>query len=124
MTRSPHTVKNRPHAAPPRRAKRKQEPPEPPHRRIGPYPPVRGGWLDGRPREPDWELVIGGELTEKQFDLLDRLVQLPRNSRGTIWFDSCGGSAYVGLGLASMIRLRGLDATAVVAGECSSAAIM
>ncbi|MBA3312280.1 MAG: ATP-dependent Clp protease proteolytic subunit [Planctomycetaceae bacterium] len=65
-----------------------------------------------------------GDLTDKQFDLLDRLVAVPRGSRGTIWFDSCGGSAYVGLSLASMIRLRGLDATAVVAGECSSAAIM
>jgi ATP-dependent protease ClpP protease subunit len=49
---------------------------------------------------------------------------VPRHTRGTIFFDSCGGSAYVGLSLAALIRLRGLDPVAVVAGECSSAAIL
>ncbi|HEX6983855.1 MAG TPA: hypothetical protein VF170_00700 [Planctomycetaceae bacterium] len=124
MKRRSDGVKTRPNAAAPRRGRRKDERPEPPPRRLGPYPAVSGGYLDGRPGEPEWEVVICGELTEKQFDLLGRLAEVPRGSRGTIWFDSCGGSAYVGLSLASMIRLRGLDATAVVAGECSSAAIM
>ena len=41
-----------------------------------------------------------------------------------IYFDSCGGSAYVGLALATLIRLRGLKATGVVVGECSSAALL
>jgi ATP-dependent protease ClpP protease subunit len=45
-------------------------------------------------------------------------------SRGTIYLDSCGGSAYVGISLAGLIRLRGLEATAVVLGECSSAALL
>ena len=72
----------------------------------------------------DWEIAIYGDLTDKQSELIGRMVEVPRNSRGTIFFDSCGGSAYVGLGLASLIRLRGLDATAVVASECSSAAIL
>lgn len=127
MKRQTYAVKNRPHTriAPPFRAKKKTDRPEPsPPRRMGPYPPVGGAWLNGRSGDGGWELVICGDLTDKQFDLLDRLASVPRGSRGTIWFDSCGGSAYVGLSLASMIRLRGLDATAVVAGECSSAAIM
>ncbi len=106
------------------RANKKTERQEPPPRRLGPYPGVAGGWANGRGPESGWELVICGDLTDKQLDLLERLVSVPRGSRGTIWFDSCGGSAYVGLSLASMIRLRGLEATAVVAGECSSAAIM
>ena len=72
----------------------------------------------------DWELVICGDLTDQQQELLSALIAVPRFSRGTIFFDSCGGSAYVGLALASLIRFRGLKATAVVAGECSSAAIM
>ena len=55
---------------------------------------------------------------------MNELVDLPKKSRGWIWFDSSGGSVYSGLALASLIRLRGLDATAVVAGECSSAAIL
>lgn len=91
-------------------------------RSIRPYPGVPAG---RRGEEPvrDWELVICGDLTDKQIDLTERLVSVPRRSRGTIFFDSCGGSAYVGLSLAALIRLRGLDARGVVAGECSSAAL-
>jgi len=68
--------------------------------------------------------VISGELDDKDSSLHQTLIELPRNSCGTIFFDSSGGSAYVGLALASLIRLRGLRATAIVAGECSSAALL
>ncbi|MBI1313534.1 hypothetical protein GC176_19765 [bacterium] len=82
----------------------------------------------GLPREAaageDWEISINGDLTDKQFDLINTLIELPRKSRGTIWFDSGGGSAYVGLALCSIIKLRGLRVTGVVASECSSAAIL
>jgi ATP-dependent protease ClpP protease subunit len=76
-----------------------------------------------REEQGDWEIVISGDLTDKQSDLVDKLVGVPRRSRGTIFFDSCGGSTYVGLTLAALIRLRGLEAQGVVAGECSSAAL-
>lgn len=94
-------------------------------RRFRPYPPVAdaprpASTHDGR----NWELAIHGDLTDKQSDLVARMLEVPRRSRGTIFFDSCGGSAYVGLALASLIRLRGLQADGVVAGECSSAALM
>lgn len=82
----------------------------------------------GLPREAaageDWEIAINGDLTDKQFDLINTLIELPRKSRGTIWFDSGGGSAYVGLALCSIIRLRGLRVTGIVASECSSATIL
>lgn len=68
--------------------------------------------------------MICGELSDKELELTERLVSVPPRSRGTIYFDSCGGSAYVGLALAALIRLRGLDPLAVVTGECSSAAIL
>lgn len=55
---------------------------------------------------------------------MEKLIEVPFGSTGTIFFDSGGGSAYAGLALASVIRLRGLRATAVVAGECSSAALI
>lgn len=71
-----------------------------------------------------WEVVIAGDLTEKHIDLLERLAEVPPRSRGTIYFDSCGGSAYVGISLAGLIRLRGLRARGVVLGECSSAALL
>jgi ATP-dependent protease ClpP protease subunit len=79
-------------------------------------------------RRPDgqdhWEIGIYGDLTDKQPELFGQLLDVPKGSSGTIYFDSCGGSAYVGLGLTSLIRLRGLKATGVVAGECSSAALL
>lgn len=71
-----------------------------------------------------WEIAVAGDLTEKQNDLLERLVEVPPRSKGTIYFDSCGGSAYVGISLAGLIRLRGLRARGVVLGECSSAALL
>lgn len=97
----------------------------PPIQRLKPYPAVANSGRpvgDSVPR--DWELAIHGDLTDKESDLVARMLEVPRRSRGIIFFDSCGGSAYVGLALASLIRLRGLKADAVVAGECSSAAIM
>ncbi len=71
-----------------------------------------------------WEMAICGDLTDKEPDFIARLMELPRNSRGLIYFDTGGGSVYVGLALASLIRLRGLKAIGVVAGECSSAALL
>ncbi len=109
----------------PRRGRKKAES-KPAARPLRPYPAPQGGRrpsdynLDAR----DWEIVISGELVDKDGQLHEKLMDLPRNSRGTIFFDSSGGSAYVGLALASLIRLRGLKAVGVVAGECSSAALM
>jgi ATP-dependent protease ClpP protease subunit len=80
--------------------------------------------FDRGQKQSDWEVAIAGDLTDKHHDLLERLVELPPHSRGTIWFDSCGGSAYVGISLAGLIRLRGLRARGVVLGECSSAALL
>jgi ATP-dependent protease ClpP protease subunit len=71
-----------------------------------------------------WEICIAGELNDQAGELIDSLVQVPWGSRGIIWFDSGGGSAYAGLAMASVIRLRGLKATGVVAGECSSATLL
>ena len=99
----------------------------PQKRRLNSYPPVaqpQHGLRAGNGASADWEISICGELTEKQADFFSRLLEVPRQSSGTIFFDSCGGSAYAGLGLASVIRLRGLQAQGVVAGECSSAALL
>lgn len=109
-------------ATDPLRNRRKKDKPSP-FRALNPYPAP--GWGGQPPPSADgWEVVIAGELSDKQGELHDRLLELPRNSRGIIFFDSCGGSAFIGLALASLIRLRGLQATGVVAGECSSAALM
>ncbi len=90
--------------------------------RPDPGPPIVPSHVP--PDSRQWEIVISGELQDKESSLHEKLVELPRNSAGLIYFDSCGGSAFVGLALASLIRFRGLKATGIVAGECSSAALM
>jgi ATP-dependent protease ClpP protease subunit len=77
-----------------------------------------------RAGSPHWEVLIAGDLTDKQNDLLQELVDVPARSRGTVYFDSCGGSAYTGISLAALMRVRGLRVTGVVLGECSSAALL
>ena len=94
-----------------------------PTSRIRQHPPVQSS-IPSQTHPRDWELSIHGELTDKESDLLPQLIELPRNSKGTLYFDSSGGSVYVGLALAAVIRLRGLDPLAVVVGECSSAALL
>jgi ATP-dependent protease ClpP protease subunit len=92
--------------------------------KLLPYPPP-GAWSHSTsPKESEWEAGIFGDLTDKQTELFQQLMEVPRNSRGTIFFDSGGGSIYCGLALATMIKLRGLRAIGVVAGECSSASIL
>jgi ATP-dependent Clp protease protease subunit len=87
---------------------------------IGPH---HSGPFNPASCNEDWELAINGDITDKQHELVSSLIEVPRGSRGTIYFDSGGGSVYVGLSLASIIRLRGLKPVAIVAGECSSAAL-
>jgi ATP-dependent Clp protease, protease subunit len=78
---------------------------------------------NAEPRD-GWEIPLIGDLSDKQNELTEALLGVAAGSRGTIYFDSNGGSAYVGITLAGLIRLRNLDATAVVLGECSSAALL
>ena len=109
------------HSTKPRRARHEDD--DRPAHRLGPAP---GPGFAGGPEKKrgDWELAVCGDLTDREGELLADLVERPRGSRGTVWFDSSGGSVYAGLAMASVMRLRGLRVTGVVAGECSSAAIL
>jgi len=69
------------------------------------------------------ELAIVGDLTDQETDLTDRLLGVAPGGDCTIYFDSPGGSPYCGMSLTALIRLRDIRATAVVTGECSSAAL-
>ncbi len=93
-------------------------------RRIKASPSI-GGHLRDRPEDRvPWELALCGDLTDRQADLIGQLTEVPPRSRGILYFDSCGGSVYTGLALATLIRTRGLKTTGVVIGECSSAALL
>ncbi len=69
------------------------------------------------------ELAIVGDLTDNESDLVEGLLEVPPGSECFLYFDSPGGSPYCGLALTALIRLRGLQATGIVIGECSSAAL-
>ena len=103
----------------------REEPDDRPVHRLGPAPgPGATFPPPSKSKRDDWEITLCGDLTDRQGELMADLVDLPRGSRGTVWFDSPGGSVYTGLAMASVMKLRGLKCTGVVAGECSSAAIL
>jgi len=64
-----------------------------------------------------------GELGDNESDLADRILGVPPGGSCTIYFDSPGGSPYCAMALVALMRLRGVRATGIVAGECSSAAL-
>jgi ATP-dependent protease ClpP protease subunit len=73
---------------------------------------------DGMP-----EIAIVGELAERELDICGRLLEVPVGGNCVLYFNSPGGSAYSALSILSLLRLRMVEATGIVTGECSSAAI-
>lgn len=69
------------------------------------------------------EIALVGDLTEHAGDLSEKLLAVPPGGECFLYFDSPGGSPYTGISLVNLIRLRGLNATGIVSGECSSAAL-
>lgn len=69
------------------------------------------------------EIALVGDLTDNESELTDKLLDVPPGGACTLYFDSPGGSPYCAMSLMSIIRLRGLRATGIVTGECSSAAL-
>lgn len=69
------------------------------------------------------EIALVGDLTDNEGDLTDRLLSVPPNGECTLFIDSPGGSPYCAIALTTLIRLRGIRATGVVTGECSSATL-
>ncbi len=77
----------------------------------------------GEGEDSQSEVAIVGDLTDNAADLVDKLLGVEPGSKCTIYFDSPGGNPYTANSLVAMIRLRGLQATGIVTGECSSAAV-
>lgn len=69
------------------------------------------------------EIAIVGELTDNESSITEKLLEVPPGGECTLYFNSPGGSPYSGLSIMSLILLRELQVTAVVTGECSSAAL-
>ncbi len=69
------------------------------------------------------ELALLGDLTEHENDFTEKLLSVPPGSECSIYINCPGGSPYVAASMVSLLRLRNIHATAIVTGECSSAAI-
>jgi ATP-dependent protease ClpP protease subunit len=69
------------------------------------------------------EIAIVGDLTDSEAELTDRLLGIEPGGECTIYFDSPGGSPYCAVSLMTLIKLRCLNATGIVTGECSSATL-
>lgn len=69
------------------------------------------------------EIAIVGDLTDSEAELTDRLLGVEPGGECTIYFDSPGGSPYCAVSLMTLIKLRRLQATGIVTGECSSATL-
>lgn len=80
--------------------------------------------MNGRHRKGLAEIALVGDLTEHEAELCQRLLEVPPGGECLVYIDSLGGSPYTAIALVSLILLRGLRATGLVAGECSSAALL
>jgi ATP-dependent protease ClpP protease subunit len=69
------------------------------------------------------EIAFVGDLTDNEAELTDRLLSVPPGGECTLFIDSPGGSPYCAVSLTTLITLRGVNATGIVCGECSSAAL-
>lgn len=69
------------------------------------------------------EIGLVGDLTDKGADLADKLLDVPAEGQCILYIDSPGGSPYAAMSLVNLIVLRGLNATGIIIGECSSAAL-
>ena len=69
------------------------------------------------------EIALVGDLTDHEGEISDRLLGVPAGGECTLFIDSPGGSPYCAIAITTLIRLRGLRATGIVIGECSSATL-
>jgi len=79
--------------------------------------------MDDQERQAPFEIAIVGDLTESEAELTDKLLGVEPGGECTLYIDSPGGSPYCAMSLTSLIMLRGVRATGIVTGECSSAAL-
>lgn len=69
------------------------------------------------------EIAFVGDLTDNEGELTDRLLGVPPGGDCTLFIDSPGGSPYCAVSLTTLMAIRAVNATGIVCGECSSAAL-
>ncbi len=79
--------------------------------------------MEDEQRQGPIEIAFVGDLTDNEADLTDKLLSIEPGGECTLYFDSPGGSPYCAMSLVSIMLLRRIQATGIVTGECSSAAL-
>ena len=70
------------------------------------------------------EIAVIGEVDDWEADVIRALLDIPPGGECVLYIDSAGGSVYGALAVLTLMRHRRLEGTAVVLGECSSAALL
>jgi ATP-dependent Clp protease protease subunit len=70
------------------------------------------------------EIALIGDVDDWESDAIKQMLELPPGSDVVFYIDSAGGSVYGAVAVYTLMRQRRLRGTAVVLGECSSAALL
>lgn len=76
------------------------------------------------PKSKRSEIPVIGDVDDWEAEVVKTLLELPPRSECVFYIDSIGGSVYGALAVLTLLQYRHLEATAVVIGECSSAALL
>ncbi len=77
-----------------------------------------------RSRKDVAEIPVIGDVDDWEADVVKALLEIPPRGECVFYIDSVGGSVYGALAVLTLLRHRRIDATAIVLGECSSAALL
>jgi ATP-dependent protease ClpP protease subunit len=77
-----------------------------------------------RVRKGPTEIAVIGDVDDWEADVVKTLLEAPVRGQCVFYIDSAGGSVYGALAVLTLMKHRELEGTAVVLGECSSAALL
>ena len=70
------------------------------------------------------EIPVIGDVDDWEADVVKALLDIPPRGECMFYIDSAGGSVFGTLAVLTVLRHRQLEGTALVIGECSSAALL
>ncbi len=70
------------------------------------------------------EIPIIGDVDDWEEDVVKALLEVPPRGECVFYIDSVGGSVFGALAVLTLMRHRQIEGTAIVIGECSSAAVL
>ena len=77
-----------------------------------------------KPRKTLTEIPVIGDVDDWEGDVVKALLEIPRGGECVFYIDSAGGSVFGALAVLTLMRYRQISGTALVLGECSSAALL